>query len=70
MRPGTPCLDAAVRTSDFAAAGFRADEPEMLQWTLALDPEAVRLLHATYSKVTARPSVDRKQLLDGIAEVA
>ena len=42
----------------------------MIQWTLELDPTAVRRLYATYSNVTALPPAERERLLDGLSEVA
>ena len=63
-------LDTEARLSDFAATGFAADPPELLAWTLRLDPEAVRRLYATYSNVNALLPAARERLLDGLAEIA
>lgn len=63
-------LDLAARLADFAAAGFRADEPVLAEWTLALDPEGVRRLYATYSHINALPPAEREALLDALARVA
>ena len=62
--------DADARLADFGAAGFIADEPQFLRWTLALDPEGVRALYSTYSNVTALPALERVRLLDGLFEIA
>jgi SAM-dependent methyltransferase len=62
--------DADARLADFAAAGFAADEPQFLRWTLALDPEGVRALYATYSNVTALPALEQTRLLDGLFDIA
>lgn len=62
--------DAGARLADFGAAGFVADEPQFLRWTLALDPEGVRALYATYSNVTALPAPEQARLLDGLFDVA
>lgn len=63
-------LDTAQRLVEFATAGFVADAPELLPWTLHLDPEGVRRLYSTYSNVNALPPDDRRRLLDGLAAVA
>ncbi len=63
-------LDQEARLQDFAAAGFAADEPQFVRWTLRLDPLGVRDLYATYSNVNALPSEERARLLDGLTEIA
>lgn len=63
-------LDEAARLADFAAAGFAADAPQFLRWTLALDPDGVRALYATYSNVTALPAHEQTRLLDTLHYVA
>ena len=63
-------LDTAARMRELADAGFAPDEPELLQWTLTLDPIRVRRLYATYSNITALPPDERERLLDGLAEIA
>lgn len=63
-------LDTAARVAELADAGFVPAEPELLQWTLTLDPIGVRRLYATYSNITALPLAERERLLDGLAEIA
>jgi SAM-dependent methyltransferase len=63
-------LDTAARLADFTVAGFVADPPELLPWTLHLDAEGVRRLYATYSNVNFQPPEARARLLDGLAEIA
>jgi SAM-dependent methyltransferase len=62
--------DADARLADFDAAGFVADEPQFLRWTLALDPERVRALYSTYSNVTALRALEQTRLLDGLCDIA
>lgn len=62
--------DADARLTDFDAAGFVADEPQFLHWTLALDPDGVRALYATYSNVTALAALEQTRLLDGLFDIA
>ena len=63
-------LDSAARLEDFASAGLRADPPELIRWTLRLDPAGVRRLYATYSNVSALPPAERERLLDGLTDIA
>ena len=63
-------LDVGARLADLAEAGFTTDEPELIDWTLSLDPSAVRRLYATYSNVTALPEDERERLLGGLEKVA
>ena len=63
-------LDTEARLADFEAAGFTADEPQFVRWTLALDPDGVRSLYATYSNVTALPAPEQTRLLDGLFDIA
>lgn len=63
-------LDVGARLGELAEAGFTADEPELIDWTLTLDPPAVRRLYATYSNVTALPADERERLLSGLEKVA
>ncbi len=63
-------LDAEARVGELAATGFTADAPQFLPWTLTLDPPAVRRLYATFSNVTALPSVERGALLDALEDIA
>jgi hypothetical protein len=62
--------DADARLADFDAAGFVADAPQFLRWTLALDPGGVRALYSTYSNVTALPAPEQARLLDGLFDIA
>lgn len=63
-------LDADARLADLQAAGFRPDAPEIIEWTLELDPSAVRRLYATYSNVTALPADEQARLLDALQRIA
>lgn len=63
-------FDAEARLRDLRDAGFVPDAPEIQSWTLTLDPAGVQRLYATYSNITALSPDERKQVLDGLAEVA
>ncbi|PII38028.1 methyltransferase type 11 [Sinorhizobium meliloti CCBAU 01290] len=63
-------LDVRTRLNDLTEAGFTTDEPVLIDWTLSLDPPAVRRLYATYSNVTALPQDEREKLLGGLEKVA
>jgi SAM-dependent methyltransferase len=63
-------LDVGARLADLAEAGLTTDEPELIDWTLSLNPSAVRRLYATYSNVTALPEDERERLLGGLEKVA
>ncbi|WP_248446885.1 class I SAM-dependent methyltransferase [Sinorhizobium meliloti] len=63
-------LDVGARLGELAQAGFTTDEPELIDWTLTLDPPAVRRLYATYSNVTALPADERERLLSALEKVA
>lgn len=65
-----PALDVADRLQDFAAAGFVPDAPEIIRWTLALDPPRLRALYSTFSNVTVLPAAERERLLDDLAQLA
>ena len=63
-------LDAPARIQELRGAGFDADQPQFIEWTLALDPACVRGLYETYSNVTALPSAERSSLLAALEDVA
>ena len=63
-------LDAAARLADFADADFLADPPQLLPWTLHLDPDGVRRLYASFSNVNVLAPDARTRLLDGLVDVA
>ena len=42
----------------------------MFEWTLTLDPPAVRRLYATYSNVVALEAEKREELLDALEDLA
>lgn len=63
-------LDGEHRTRELRSAGFVPDAPQVLRWTLALDPAGVRNLYATYSNVVALPADERQSLLDALTEIA
>lgn len=63
-------LDTEARLADYSAAGFVADAPQLIRWTLRLEAQAMRRLYATYSNVTALPAEEQTRLLDGLVEVA
>ena len=63
-------LDVEARLRDLRSTGFVPDEPEILPWTLTLDPAGVRRLYATYSNITALPPDERERVLDGLAEIS
>lgn len=63
-------LDTGARQAELVEAGFLPDAPELLQWTLTLDPVGLRRLYSTYSNVTALPPDDRERLLNGLIEIA
>lgn len=63
-------LDTEMRLAELATAGFAADPPQVLAWTLTLDTAGVRALYSTYSGVNALSPETRERLLDGLAEVA
>lgn len=69
---GVPfALDADARRDDLAAAGgFRPADYDRFDWTLVLDPPAVRRLYATYSEITAMPAAARDALLDTLESLA
>lgn len=63
-------LDAAARVRDLAEAGFEADPPQLVPWTLTLDPAGVRGLYASFSHVAALPPAERAALLDALEDTA
>lgn len=63
-------LDTGARQAELVEAGFLPDAPELLRWTLTLDPVGLRRLYSTYSNVTALLPDDRERLLDGLIEIA
>lgn len=63
-------LEAPGRVQELAQAGFDADEPQFIDWTLMLDPAGVRSLYATYSNVTALPPAERRSRLDALEAIA
>ena len=63
-------LDSEARLRDFEAASFHCDPPVMFEWTLTLDPPAVRRLYATYSNVVALEAEKREELLDALEDLA
>ena len=63
-------LDVEARLVDLRTGRFTPDEPLVLDWTLTLDPPAVRRLYSTYSNVAAMPPDRRDRLLDGLEDVA
>jgi hypothetical protein len=63
-------LDVELRQADLRAAGFVDLAVERSNWTLDLDPPAVRALYATYSPVARLQPDARARLLDAVAEVA
>jgi len=70
--PGAPpyALDVAARLAELATAGFVADRPQFLRWTLTLDAAGVRALYGTYSNVNALDAEARARHLDAIADIA
>lgn len=63
-------LDSEARLRDFEEASFHCDPPVMFEWTLTLDPPAVRRLYATYSNVVALEAEKREVLLDALEDLA
>jgi SAM-dependent methyltransferase len=63
-------LDREARLRDLAEASFDCEPPAMLEWTLTLDPPAVRRLYATYSNVVALQAEKREKLLDALEDLA
>lgn len=63
-------LDSEARLRDFDEASFHCDPPVMFEWTLTLDPPAVRRLYATYSNVVALEEGKREALLDVLEDLA
>ncbi|MBB3308805.1 SAM-dependent methyltransferase [Rhizobium sp. BK196] len=63
-------LDSQARISDFEEASFQCELPVMVEWTLTLDPPAVRRLYATYSNVVALEAEKREALLDALEDIA
>lgn len=63
-------LDSEARLRDFEEASFHAEPPAMFEWTLTLDPPAVRRLYATYSNVVALEAEKREALLDALEDLA
>ncbi|MBB3655624.1 SAM-dependent methyltransferase [Rhizobium sp. BK650] len=63
-------LDREARLRDFKAASFQCEPPFMFEWTLTLNPPAVRRLYATYSNVVAVEAEKREALLDALEELA
>lgn len=63
-------LDASARIGELTQAGFDADPPQFVAWTLTLDPGGVRRLYETYSNVAALPAAGRLRLLAGLEEIA
>jgi SAM-dependent methyltransferase len=63
-------LDSEARLKDFEEASFQCEPPVMFEWTLTLDPPAVRRLYATYSNVVALEAEKREELLNALEELA
>jgi len=63
-------LDSEARLRDFEEASFYGEPPAMFEWTLTLDPPAVRRLYATYSNVVALEAEKREALLDALEDLA
>jgi len=63
-------LDSEARLRDFEEASFHGEPPAMFEWTLTLDPPAVRRLYATYSNVVALEAEKREALLDTLEDLA
>lgn len=63
-------LDSEARLRDFEAASFLCEPPVMFEWTLTLDPPAVRRLYAAYSNVVALEAGRREKLLDALEDLA
>ena len=63
-------LDSEARLRDFEAASLRCEPPATFEWTLTLDPPAVRRLYATYSNVVALEAGKREALLDALEDLA
>lgn len=63
-------LDSEARLRDFEEASFHDEPPVMFEWTLTLDPPAVRRLYATYSNVVALEAEKREALLDALEDLA
>ncbi|MBB3393200.1 SAM-dependent methyltransferase [Rhizobium sp. BK275] len=62
-------LDSEARLRDFEEASFHGEPPVMFEWTLTLDPPAVRRLYATYSNVVALETEKREALLDALEDL-
>ena len=63
-------LDSEARLREFEEASFHCEPPAMFEWTLTLDPTAVRRLYATYSNVVALEAEKRERLLDALEDLA
>ncbi|MBJ3786469.1 class I SAM-dependent methyltransferase [Devosia sediminis] len=63
-------LDSAARLKDFATAGFHADKPYFVEWSLALRPAKLRRLYATFSNVSVLPEPERERVLAELEAIA
>ena len=64
-------LDSSARIGDLEDTGAFFDiSMDRIEWTLELDPEAVRLLYGTFSNITRLDDSEREVLLDRLSSIA
>ncbi len=64
-------LDRRARIADLQKqAAFSEISTDRIDWTLELDPEAVRLLYGTFSNITRLGDDEREELLDRLSAIA